>query len=485
MYQRIERTKLFGNQLRQFWSDLLIQYRGFFVRSFFTVAVVVMSIAVPYLLSNNNQLAIVFLFLPVLLIGFNSITQWSGLGMSVILASALFLGFEIGTGTDSAINAAMLVLVGMVGLWVLRIVGNDAQIKILNIETFVPLSLFVVFTFVSFLAGQITWYTFAEETSIAAQIGGLGVFVLSAFAFWMSANQVDDPFWLKMGLTVLIVAGVIYFFSRIIPGDPGRILGNFIPRGASGSMLFLWSGCMALAQGLLNKKMHMFWRVVCLIVPVLAFYVAFFILRGWVSGYLPLLAAMGIVLWLAFPKAGVFLGIGAVGAGAFQLQSILNTYVFIGDNSYSLGTRLDAWEILGEITSISPLFGLGPANYYNITPLFPIRGYAVQFNSHSQYVDLYAQTGIIGLILFLWFFWRVLKLGWGLNMQISEDNFERAYVVGVLGGTVGTLISAGLGDWVIPFVYNIGFSGFRSSVICWLFMGGLVAIKQFYKAESE
>ena len=56
-------------------------------------------------------------------------------------------------------------------------------------------------------------------------------------------------------------------------------------------------------------------------------------------------------------------------------------------------------------------------------------------------------------------------------------------VVGVIGGIVGTLISAGLGDWVIPFVYNIGFSGFRSSLLCWLFMGGLVTIK--YLMDSE
>ncbi len=471
--------------MRQFWSDLLIQYRGFFIRTFFVIAILAMSIVVPYLLSTDNQLAFVFLLLPVLLIGFNSITQWSGMGKSVVLISALFVGFEIGTGTESSINAGMLVLVGLVVLWLLRIVVQDTPAKILDIETFIPLSLFVIFTFVSFLAGQITWYTFAEETSIAAQIGGLGVFVLSAFAFWLSANQVDDPFWLKSGLTVLMIAGLVYFLSRIVPGEPGRLLGLLIPRGASGSMLFLWSGCMALGQGLLNNKMHPFWRGVCLLIPTLAFYVAFFILRGWVSGYLPLIASIGIVVWLAFPKAGGVLGIAAVGAGAFQLQSILNQYVFIGDNSYSLGTRLDAWGILGEITSISPLFGLGPANYYNITPLFPIRGYAVQFNSHSQYVDLYAQTGIVGLVLFIWFFWRVLKLGWGLNTRITEYNFEKGYVVGVLGGTVGTLISAGLGDWVIPFVYNIGFSGFRSSVIAWLCMGGLVAIKQFYAAETE
>jgi hypothetical protein len=35
-----------------------------------------------------------------------------------------------------------------------------------------------------------------------------------------------------------------------------------------------------------------------------------------------------------------------------------------------------------------------------------------------------------------------------------------------------------LGDWIIPFVYNIGMTGFRASVFAWLFMGGLPVIER-------
>ena len=485
MSSQLRNSSRFSQQLRHFYSDVVIQYRGFFVRSTLAIFMLVAALVVPYLLAENAQLAVVFIALPLVAFGFNYVTKWSGVGMVVVLIAALFVNFEIGTGTGSSLNAGMLALVGMIGLWVLKIVGGDAEIRIIDSETFIPLLLFVVFSFVSFLAGQIAWYTFAEETSIAAQAGGLGVFILSGFAYWLVGNQIKDSFWLKAGLAILFIGATTYYLSRILPGASGEFFGDLIPRGASGSMLFLWSGCMALSQAVFNKKMHPMLRIFFLSIPVAAFYVAFFILRGWVSGYLPLLAAMVVVLWLAFPKQGVVIGLGVAAVLSFQLQSILNQYLFIGDNTYSLGTRLDAWAILGEITSISPLFGLGPANYYNITPLFPIRGYAVQFNSHSQYVDLYAQVGIVGLVLFFWFFWRVSRLGWKLYQQIPEQNFEKAYVVGVLGGIVGTLVSAGLGDWVIPFVYNIGFRGFRSSVICWLCMGGLVAIKYMYSKDER
>ncbi|NMC78657.1 MAG: hypothetical protein GYA59_04775 [Chloroflexi bacterium] len=38
-----------------------------------------------------------------------------------------------------------------------------------------------------------------------------------------------------------------------------------------------------------------------------------------------------------------------------------------------------------------------------------------------------------------------------------------------------------LADWMLPFVYNIGFPGFQASLLVWLFLGGLVAMS----AESE
>jgi hypothetical protein len=57
------------------------------------------------------------------------------------------------------------------------------------------------------------------------------------------------------------------------------------------------------------------------------------------------------------------------------------------------------------------------------------------------------------------------------------DGFARSYSFGVLAGIVGTLVASFLVDWVLPFVYNIGFNGFRASVLPWIFMGGVIAIE--------
>jgi hypothetical protein len=120
---------------------------------------------------------------------------------------------------------------------------------------------------------------------------------------------------------------------------------------------------------------------------------------------------------------------------------------------------------------------LGFANYYWYTPLFPIRGYAVSFNSHNNYVDIVAQTGLLGLVFFLWFLWEVGRLGWRLRNGVPAG-FAQAYVYGSLGGLAGMVVVGMLGDWVLPFFYNVGLNGFRSSMLGWLFLGGLVSLEQ-------
>jgi O-antigen ligase len=142
----------------------------------------------------------------------------------------------------------------------------------------------------------------------------------------------------------------------------------------------------------------------------------------------------------------------------------------IESDVYSFETRIEAWEILWEIIKVNPLFGLGPANYYFYTPLFSIRGYNVSFNSHNQYVDVVAQIGLLGLICLIWFFWEIGKIGWGL-MKRAPEGFEKAFAFGAMGGLVGTIVAGMLGDWIVPFVYNVGFSGFRASMFAWLFLG--------------
>ena len=94
-----------------------------------------------------------------------------------------------------------------------------------------------------------------------------------------------------------------------------------------------------------------------------------------------------------------------------------------------------------------------------------------------------AQTGLVGLLAFFWFVAEVFLLAMRLRWRVPAG-FARAYVIGVMGGLAGSLVAALLADWIIPFAYNIGLRGFRSSVLFWFFLGGLLAIKRMSASPS-
>jgi O-antigen ligase len=156
----------------------------------------------------------------------------------------------------------------------------------------------------------------------------------------------------------------------------------------------------------------------------------------------------------------------------------------VATDEYSVVTRLEAWKIVLQLSGVSSLFGTGFANYYWYTPLVPINGWQVNFNSHSQYVDIFAQTGLVGLICYLWLFWEIFRISWPLR-HTAPEGFEKAYVYGAIGGLAGTLVAGFLADWVLPFVYNIGMSGMRSSILSWLFLGGLIVIHKLVNQKKN
>jgi len=395
--------------------------------------------------------------------------RWPPLGL-IALIGTLAISFEGPAGS----NAAMALVVLMSGLWLLDMIVRQRQIKLIASKPILPLLSLVLVAFLAFGVGQIPWYSFVKPASMAAQIGGLSIFILSAAAFLLVAHQVRDIRWLQWMHWIFFAVGAVYVIARLFP--PLHQIARLYSRGANGSIFWTWLTVLSFSQAVFNRKLHPGWRVLIGSLTLVTLYFGVVIMRAWNSGWVPALVAIALTLTVAKPRLGlVFVALGLVG-GITQIQKLID-FIMIGDNEYSLSTRLEAWAIVLNIAKVNPILGLGPSNYYRYTPLFPIRGWAVAFNSHSQYVDLIAQTGLLGLASFLWFFAATGWLGWRLRNRVPEG-FARAYVYGVIGGIGGTLVSAALGDWVLPFFYNVGLVAFVSSVLAWLFMGGLVALEQ-------
>ena len=154
----------------------------------------------------------------------------------------------------------------------------------------------------------------------------------------------------------------------------------------------------------------------------IALYAVYVSVPGWVSGWLPALAGMLVIIVLRSRWTFLLILAGALLFAPQAFQSLLS-----GD-AYSYTTRVQAWQILVEIIRANPILGLGPANYYWYTPLFPISGYyGLQFNSHNQYVDMVAQAGLLGLLAYLWF---LVSMGWfsWLAGRRAPEGFARLYL---------------------------------------------------------
>jgi hypothetical protein len=230
---------------------------------------------------------------------------------------------------------------------------------------------------------------------------------------------------------------------------------------------------LTLGQAIFNKQLRLQVRILLYGIVIIAFYVNFDQQMDWKSGWVPAASVAAILAGLRFKKLALLSVPFVLVAIFFVARNLIST------DLYSWGTRLDAWLIVLEISRVSPIIGLGFANYYWYAPLFPIRGYYIRFNSHSQFVDIIAQTGILGLMCFLWILFEIGRLAWNLARELP-DGFAKGYAYAILASIAGCLIAAFLVDWVLPFAYNIGLDGVRASVLTWMFFGGLVSLQQIY-----
>ena len=427
-------------------------------------------IAALAFMASPRQLTLA-IFLP-LGIGFVLLfLRWPSLG--VIAAS--FAGLIVPFSGPSGLNITVMLVALLLGLWLLNIITSRHQIQLARSRTLWPLFCFLIVGAISFGIGQLPWFTFAVHAPLGAQLGGLAIVVLSAGTFLLVANQVNDLGWLKAITWAFLAFGVFAIIVGSVLPKLGLPTHRLIQ--PAGSVYFIWLVAMAFSQAALNRDLHPGWRLALAGLILATIYDLFYIRFADKSGWLPILVCIAAIIGLRSWRAALALIPVAALAAFFLSKGVVNS------EEYSVSTRWDAWLIIAQIIKINPVLGLGFANYYWYTPLFPIRGYAVSFNSHNNYVDIVAQTGFVGLAFILLFFWQMGWLGWRLREQ-APSGFAQAYVYGALGGLAGMIVVGMMGDWILPFFYNIGLNGFRSSVLGWLFLGGLVSLEQIVMSQK-
>lgn len=440
------------------------------------VGVLLLSLALPLVAPQRYWPFLIGL--PIALGVILAFMLWPPLGLLALVATALVVPSP---SLPGGLNVAVLFLALLTGLWLVHTVLEKRGARLVPSPTVKPLLGLVLVAVLAFGIGHLPWFAVVHMAPLDAQLGGLAIFVLSVGAFLLVAHQVRDLRWLELLTWLFLALGALFIAGFIagwlVPGL-GGITSRLFQLGAiSNSMFWVWLLALAFSQAWLNRRLHLGWRLALAALVVATLYVALVPARDWKSGWMPPLVAIAVIIGLRSWRAALALAL----LGLTQAKNIFSTA--IASDEYSYSTRLDAWEIMLEMIKTNPATGFGPANYYWYTRLYRIRGWDVEFNSHNQYIDIVAQTGLLGLACVLWFFWEVGRLGWRLRTRVSPG-FAEAYVYGALGGLAGTLAAGIFVDWFLPFVYNVGLDGFRGSMLPWLFLGGLVSLEQITQGQA-
>jgi hypothetical protein len=413
--------------------------------------------------------------------------QQPNLSLLALIAAALVVKFEIDTGTEVKLNVATLLIPALSGLWVLDgIRKRDLHWGSSRLNR--PLTFFLLAALLSLLAGNVLWDPAIPKSDNfwLVQLAQWGIFAFAAMAFWLLANLREAETWLPRLIWAFLYLGGGLALLRLLPGVGGTIRKfttiAFI-RAPFWVLLFAAAG----GQLLFNQKLDRNQQGFLVAVVMSVFVYAFVDQRETASNWVGIAAVFGVLFWMRFPKLQ---GVIVTAAIVLTAMGVLfpTLYEFAGGEDEWLlsgGSRLALIERVVRVTMRNPITGLGPASYRNYANVEPLQyRHTVwmnpRVNSHNNYVDLFAHTGLLGLGLFLWFMGELGWLGWRLSQRYTTG-FLGGYVNGMFAAWAGSLVLMMLADWILPFVYNIGFPGFQASILVWMFLGGLVAVEQWYR----
>ncbi len=419
-----------------------------------------------------------WLALLVTAIGSAALLVRPALGLPSLVLAALVIPLEISTGTEVKLNPASLLVPTLLIIWLFDMVRHR-QVRIISSPVNAPLALFAAAGLLSLLIGRATWDPAVPVGSnfLLVQLAQWAIFSFSAGAFWLTANLVKDEAWLRRLTTTFLILGGGLAIVRSLPGLGGLVASlttMAFDRAPFGVLLT----ALTTGQLLFNRDLSLRWRAFLAAALGASLAYAFVQQQEATSSWVGLVAVLGLLIWLRYPRlrwsAGVVIILLIVLGVLFP-----SIYQFAGGDeewTQSGGSRLVLIERVVEVTMRNPITGLGPAAYRpyaNARPLQYLGAYWVEpkINSHNNYVDLFAHGGVLGLGLFGWFAVEIARLGLRLRRRYTTG-FAAGYVNGMLATGAGALVIMALADWILPFVYNIGFPGFRPACWCGCFWEG-------------
>jgi hypothetical protein len=427
-------------------------------------ATILLTLLLGRLVADRRQmiLAALFVALPLTILAFRSFDRLV-LG---IAPAALLISKSLPTGTESRISIVMLLVMLLAGIWLLATIVNRKlvlQPSPLN----APLFGFAIVCCLALLWSIVFRdpLLMRYDNFVIVQLGALAAMLLSPAATLLIANFVKGEARLWSIVWLFVAVGVTATLAHTSGIDvPGLNTRGLFP---------LWFVACSYGIIVAHPKLPIGWRYGLALLLLLHLYDIGISGIAWLSGWIPALAAiLTITLFrskIAFLALLLLLAIVVLWRYDWLYDKIVGEAE--RDGSYE---RLTLWELNLELIENHPLLGTGPAGY----ALYYVTYHPDEARStHNNYLDIIAQTGIIGSLCWLWLALTALREG-RVVLKRAPPGSQRTLAYIVCGGLVGSAVAMQLGDWIIPFAYNQGIEGYRYTVFSWIFLGVLMSLRQ-------
>jgi hypothetical protein len=417
------------------------------------------------------------------------------LGLVALAALSFTLPLELGTGSAVSLTAPVFLIPAVTVAWLAGALHKHS-VRLHVSRVTLPLVLFGASILLSLVAGNAYWDPMVPRPGnlLLVQLGQCAIYALSVIVFLLAVELGGQGRSLEWATFAYLAAASLVVVQYLVTAL-WHIGGWSVASQANSAMLWTWLAAMAMGQLVCNRRLNPAAKLALLALLAGGAYAVWVRQSEWVSGWLPFTVAATMAFWLWLWRRNRAM---ALVAGALLVTAAVLAYPWVYEHSGGQSAMELSWEgrqvlyqrVL-EVVEGHSVLGLGPAAYrqYSFTRWLSMglgRALYIQPNvsSHNNYIDIYAQMGLVGLLLFLWFLFEVGWLGWRL-MNRFRGNFAEGYVVGAVSGLAATLVAMMLVDWFLPFVYNVGFRGFRTSALAWMFLGGLVALDQKSQGAAE
>ena len=392
---------------------------------------------------------------------------------------------------------SILVIIGLM-LWKLKMVSEE-EVKIARNPLNLPILAFMVICPLSllwsdspmvsrlelplFLAGPILYFIVVNNIHKEHQINRLLATLLiisSLLGIYgiFQYNGIDFAFW-KANIGRQQVFGLFgnvnYFAEYLIVPLPLAISLFFAARNRTHKILLL-VGILAMGGSLILT----FTRGSYLAIGISSLFMFFLYLasrgKGFIKEYkkifIFILALLILVTFLfVLPNP-----LNKPGTAISKIKERISISQFAQD--FALRRRIATWKFTTMIIKDHPILGSGLGtfkyNSLNYQAKFFDQGenrrlypYGIADKVHNEYLQLWAELGIIGLGIFLWLIITCFNYGIKL-LKRTKDRYLQGILIGLMGGIMAVLVDA-----IFGFPLHLP----ATLVLFWLFIGLIVSVE--------